>query len=119
MAALFKELARQAGLLTTTTEEIGLQDGPSLEPRPLAFDASQEEEGVTHMADHPSMPEATGSIPEPNFVKVDEVGELLTSLFRLPKSSGWVEEDRAWWQQAVFSAVSRLSQELAGQETAR
>jgi hypothetical protein len=121
MVALFKELAQQAGLLTKDTEVSEMPD-TSQEPMHLAFqeppviDSSHTVEGVTHMTEHPSMPQTNDTILTPNFAKVDEVGELLTSLFQLPKSPGWTEGDRLWWQQAVFSAVSRLSQELTSQE---
>ena len=121
MISLFKELCRLAGLMDETeTADVSstpnMKIDASIPQETPTLDAFHSVEGETFMADLPSTPQTNGSIPGPNYAKVDERGEFLTRLLQLPKSVGWTDEDRSWWQQAVSSAISRLSEELQAQE---
>ena len=92
MVALFKELAGQAGLLTTPTEEPAMPEAAPQMYEPVAIS---------------------------NDARAEELGEFLTRLFQLPKSLGWTEENRVWWRQAVAFNAEQIVQALTGQEATK
>ncbi len=121
MLSLFKGLCKMAGLLADETDSFKEVTQHHSETTPLslqelpALDIDDTVEGNPPMVEPPSHPLMNGSAPVSGDDRAEELGELLTTLQRLPHSPGWTEELRPWLRQGVSHVAGLIQQALAVQ----